>query len=47
VAVAEWALGMLEHTGVEQFHEESPNVVAGADDDHVAAPGDPTLDEIP
>jgi hypothetical protein len=47
VAVAVWALGVLEHTGVEQFDEESPDVVTGADDDHVAAPGDPALDEIP
>jgi hypothetical protein len=46
VAVIVGALGVLEHTGIEQFDEVLADMRAGPDDDHVAAPGDPTLDEI-
>jgi hypothetical protein len=46
VAVVVGALGVLEHTGVEQLYEVLADVRAGPNDDHVAAPGDPSLDEI-
>jgi hypothetical protein len=47
VAAVVGALGVLEHTGVEQLDEVLADVRAGPNHDHVAASGEPTLDEIP